>query len=64
MARTDADTAQLDALAALPDPPIIKVCDAYYAKDPIEVYFDSDGYFAVHHIDPNALYKPGVTYGQ
>ena len=62
---TGEDIAHLEALAAQPDSPIVKIGDSFYMKNPVEVRsFDADGYFASHGIDPNAIYADGRTYGE
>jgi len=61
---TPEQIAQLDALAAAPDSPIMKIGETYYLKDTINVDFDMDGYFARSGINPNAQWQPGITFRQ
>lgn len=60
--RTPGDTARLDALAAEPGSPIVKVGDSYHIKATIDVRFDAEGYFAKHGINPESECRPGIAY--
>ena len=61
--------ARLDILAADPASAIVKIDGRYYLKDTIVLRFDADAYFTDPHnsfvkngIDPDSIYKNGITY--
>lgn len=61
---TDDQIERLDKLANTPGSGVEKVGDIYRVTDAVEVRFDKAGYFERSGVDPNAEYRPGVTYGQ
>ena len=63
-APTPEQVRQLDMLVAEPNSPVVKIGDRYFLKDPIEVQFDPDKFFKNAGIDPDSVYKDGVTWRQ